>query len=181
MPFEHLEEKEAVKKAAMIEVNGYKFYTILADRVKDDGVRDVLKSLAKEEKKHLKVIEELFFPEAGFSEEIDEEEQGIEDHIERSGEADIFTWRVNVGGLIDALNDPKKALVLALDTERFSLKFFTGLSEKAESPEARKLYRELAEEERYHVARIEGLSELPGGLNPGGVLQDGLFRPTRHE
>ncbi|MFQ5441493.1 MAG: ferritin family protein [Thermodesulfobacteriota bacterium] len=157
MSFERLEEKEAVKKAAMIEVNGYKFYTLLADRIKDDGAREVLKSLAKEEEKHLKVIEELFFPDAGFSDEIDEEELGIEDHIERSGEADIFTWRINVGGLIEALDDPKKALVLALDTERFSVKFFTGLSEKAETPEAKKLYRELAEEERYHVARIEGL------------------------
>ncbi|GMR04165.1 MAG: hypothetical protein BMS9Abin23_0054 [Thermodesulfobacteriota bacterium] len=157
MPFEQLEEKEAVKKAALIEVNGYKFYTLLAGRVSDDGVRQVLKGLAKDEKKHLKVIEKMFFPDAGFSEEITDEELAIEENMEKSGEADIFTRRVNVEGLINAMDDPKKALILALDIERFSVKFFTSLSEAAETPEARELYNNLAEEERYHVAKIEGL------------------------
>ncbi len=83
MVFEHFEEKEAVKKAAMIEENGVRFYTLLSEKTQDEAARAVFKKLARDEKKHFKVVEEKFFPEAGYSEQITEEELALEEYIER--------------------------------------------------------------------------------------------------
>ncbi len=157
MGFEHFEEKEAVKIAARIEVNGLTFYTILADRVSDREVKAVLNDLARDEKKHLKVIEAKFFPRAGFGEQITDEEVAMEANLERSGEADIFTRHVNIEEVLNALGTPRKALELALEAEKYSVEFFTDLSKRAETEESRTIYEDLADEETRHVAKVEGL------------------------
>lgn len=158
MVFENIEEKEAVKRAALIEVNGYRFYTLLADRVEDTETKKVLLRLASDEKKHQRLIENRFFPEAGFSPEmITDEELVIEEYIDKSGVADIFSRRVDVDALVKVLDTTKKALILALDTERNSVEYFEALARMADGAEARGIYKELAEEERRHVGLIEGL------------------------
>src|SRR3972149_232310 len=98
--FEHYEEKEAVKTAALIEVNGYRFYKLLSEKTDNREAKAILKNLAGDELKHLKLIETKFFPEAGFSEQITEEEIEIEDFIEKEGRADIFAKRINVDDLV---------------------------------------------------------------------------------
>lgn len=155
--FEHLEEKEAVKTAALIEVNGYRFYKLLANRAESKEVKAAFKRLADDEKKHLKVIETMFFPEAGFSEQVTEEELEIEDYIEREGRADLFTRRINIDDLVASIDTQKKALMVALDTERHSVHFFKNLSAKSSTEEGRRIYEELAEEEMSHVSQIEAM------------------------
>ncbi len=155
--FEHVEEEEAVKMAAMIEENGLSFYTRMSELTKDEGARKVFKDLARDEKEHYRVIEEKFVPEVGFSEQITEEEIVLEEYIEKTGAADLFTKRIDVDALIGLLDTPRKALILALDTERYSVKLFSNLAEKSETEEARKLYEEIADEERTHVVKIEAL------------------------
>lgn len=157
MSYEHFEEKEAVKIAARIEVNGLTFYTILADRVKDRDVKAILNDLARDEKKHLRVIEAKFFPRAGFGEQITDEEVAMDASIERSGEADIFTRHVDIEEVINTLGTPEKALELALEAERYSVEFFTDLSKRAETADSRAIYEDLADEETRHVAKVEGL------------------------
>jgi rubrerythrin len=155
--FEHLEEKEAVKTAALIEVNGYRFYKLLADRTEKKEVKAIFKKLADDEKKHLKVIETMFFPEAGFTEQITEEEIEIEDYLEREGRADLFTRRINIDDLVASIDTQKKALMVALDTEKHSVHFFQHLSKKSSTEEGRRIYRELVEEEMSHVSQIEAM------------------------
>lgn len=155
--FEHLEEKEAVKTAALIEVNGYRFYKLLADRTENKEVKAIFKKLADDEKKHLKVIETMFFPEAGFTEQITEEEIEIEDYLEREGRADLFTRRINVDDLVASIDTQKKALMVALDTEKHSVHFFQHLLNRSSTEEGRHLYRELVEEEMSHVSQIEAM------------------------
>ncbi|MFQ5479741.1 MAG: ferritin family protein [Thermodesulfobacteriota bacterium] len=157
MSYEHFEEKEAVKIAALIETNGLKFYNILGGRVTDPEVKTIISNLARDEKQHLQVIEKMFFPRAGFTEQITDEEVAMEANIESSGQADIFTKHVNMEEVINALGTPVKALELALEAEKYSVTFFTELSEKAETQESRRLYEELADEEKRHVAKVEGI------------------------
>ncbi len=157
MSYEQFEEKEAVKISAVIEANGFKFYTILALRVSDPAVKSVLSDLARDEKKHLRIIEDKFFPKAGFNEQITDEEVAMEANIERSGQADIFTRHVDMEEIINVLETPLKALELALDAEKYSVVFFGELAEKAETPEARSIYEAFVEEETRHVAKVEGL------------------------
>lgn len=157
MAFEHLEEKEAVKRAAMIEENGVRFYTLLSEKTQDEEARAVFKKLARDEKKHFKVVEEKFFPEAGYSEQITEEELALEEYIEKTGAADIFTKRIDVDALVGLLDHPRKALMVALHTERYAVELFSNLAERSETDEGKKIYEELAEEERSHVSQIEAL------------------------
>jgi len=165
MVFEHYEETEAAMRAALIEVNGFRFYKMLANRVDTYEARDALLALARDEKRHLHRIENQFFPEAGFSiDQITDEELVIQEHIDKSGTADIFTRRIDINALFKVVDTPRKALILALDTERNSVKYFEGLAEKADSKEAKDIYLDLADEEKSHVALIEGLiAALPPG------------------
>jgi len=155
--FEHLEEKEAVKTAALIEVNGYRFYKLLAERAESKEAKAAFKKLADDEKKHLKTIETVFFHEAGFSDQVTEEEILIEDYIEREGRADLFARRINVDELVRSIDTHKKALMVALDTERHSVHLFQHLSNTSGTEEGRRIYMELAEEEMSHVSQIEAM------------------------
>lgn len=155
--FEHIEEKEAVKTAALIEVNGYMFYKLLAEKTPNREARAILKKLADDEKRHLKIIETKFFPEAGFRDQITEEEIEIEDYLEKEGRADMFTRRINMDELVRSLDDPKKALLLALETERHSVRYFESLSAFSQTEDGKRMYGELADEEKAHVSQIEAM------------------------
>ena len=158
MVFEHMEEKEAVEEAALFEKNGLKFYSLLFEKIKDQRIRKVLKMLLSDEKKHLKVIEEKYFPEAGFSsDEITEEEVEIEKYVKRLGVPDIFARRINIEKLVELIDGPKKALLIALDTELHAAEFFKKMADRATTEEGKKMYLKLSEEERTHAGHIEAL------------------------
>ncbi|MEE9613955.1 MAG: ferritin family protein [Thermodesulfobacteriota bacterium] len=155
--FEHIEEKEAVEKAALIEKNGFTFYSLLAAKTEDAEAAAVFKRLAKDEEKHLKIIEKKYFPEAGFGELITEEELEVEEYVRTRGVPDLFTRRIDIEKLVHAIDEPRKALLIALDAEVHSVEFFTKLAEKSSTEEGREICLELAEEERQHVEHIEEL------------------------
>ena len=157
MVFEHLEEKEAVEIASLIERNGFAFYSILADKVEDKTVKDVFKKLAKEEKRHINVLEKRYYPEAGFGEQITDEEIAIEDYVSRSTDPKIFTEEINVERLVHAIDSVKKAVILAIHTEKYASEYFEGMAEKATTKGGAEMYKELADEERGHVKVLEDI------------------------
>lgn len=157
MLFDHIEEKEAVIRAALIEQNGYKFYKMLADKTSSKEAKDLFKRFAHDEHRHLRIIENKYFPGVGFNDQITEEELQIEEYLEKSGSTDIFTKRINVEALVRIIDNPKKALLIALDTERGSVEYFGNLARRARTEEGRKLYGELVEEEKDHVSLLEAM------------------------
>lgn len=157
MLFDHIEEKEAVKTAALIEQNGYRFYTLLADKTEDIETKALFLKFANDELTHLKEVEREFFPDAGFTDEITDEEIAIEEYLKKTEAGDIFTKRIDVSALVAVLNEPRRALIVALDTEKHSVEYFEKLSRKCSTPGARDLYRQLMEEEKVHVSQIEEL------------------------
>ncbi len=160
MDFDHLEEKEAVKKAALIEENGYKFYSIMTDRSEDAETKAIFARLAADEVKHKKVIENRYFEEAGFGMHITEEELMLEDYLTRTHAGEIFTKRIDVEKLADMLDHPRKALDLALSTEKYSVSLFEGLAKNAKTEEGRQMYLNIAQEEKAHVELIESLLKV---------------------
>lgn len=157
MTFEHLEEKEAVEIASLIEKNGFAFYSILADKTEDKKIKAVFRKLAKDEKKHMKILEAKYYPEAGFGEQITDEEIAIEDYVSRSADPKIFTEEIDVGKLVHAVDSIKKAVILAIHTERYSAEYFEGMAKKASTQDGVKMYKELADEEREHVKVLEDI------------------------
>ncbi|HKZ45911.1 MAG TPA: ferritin family protein [Thermodesulfobacteriota bacterium] len=157
MVFEHLEEKEAVEIASLIERNGFAFYSILADKVEDKAVKDVFKRLAKEEKRHINALERRYYPEAGFGEQITDEEIAIEDYVSRSTDPKIFTEEINVEKLVHAIDSVKKAVILAIHTEKYASEYFEGMAKKARTKGGAEMYKELADEERGHAKELEDI------------------------
>ena len=157
MTFEHLEEKEAVEIASLIEKNGFAFYSILAEKTEDKTVKAAFKKLAQDEKKHMKVLEKKYYPEAGFGQVITDEEIAIEDYISRVADPKIFTEEIDVEKLIHVINNTKKAVMLAIHTEKYAAEYFEGMAKKASTKEGSAMYRELAGEERKHVKVLEGV------------------------
>ncbi|MBI3398377.1 MAG: ferritin family protein [Deltaproteobacteria bacterium] len=155
MAFEHLEEKEAVEIASLIEKNGFAFYSILADRAEDEAVKAVFKKLAKDEKRHMKILENKYYPEAGFGEQITDEEIAIEDYVLRTADPKIFTEEVNVEKLVHVIDSIKKAVILAIHTERYASEYFEDMAKKASTEDGAKMYKELADEERAHARELE--------------------------
>lgn len=155
MTFEHLEEKEAVEVAALIEKNGFAFYSLLSDRAEDTMMKAVFKKLAKDEKKHLKMFEKKYYPDAGFGEEITEEELAIEDYVARTADPKIFTEEMDVEKLVHAIDSMKKAVVLAIHTEKYASEYFEEMARKASTEEGADMYRKLAQEERGHAKELE--------------------------
>lgn len=157
MAFEKMEEIEAVKRAALIEENGYRFYTLLVAKIRHKEAKAVFKRLAKDELKHLKTIEKGFFPKAGLGDEITDEELAIEKNVPLAGQPDIFTKRIDIEALVRTIRSARNALITALYAERHSVEFFEDRANEAKTPQARRLYKELAEVEKEHVSTIEGL------------------------
>lgn len=157
MTFEHIEEKEAVEIASLIEKNGFAFYSILADKTEDKNIKTVLKKLAKDEKRHMKILENKYYPEAGFGEQITDEEIAIEDYVSRSTDPKIFTEEIDVKKLVHAIDSIKKAVMLALHTERYASEYFEGMAKKASTKEGAEMYKKLADEERTHVKELEAV------------------------
>lgn len=155
MVFEHLEEKEAVEIAALIEKNGFAFYSILANKTEDKTVKAIFNKLAKDEKRHMKILEKKYYPEAGFGEQITDEEIAIEDYIARTADPKIFTEEISIEKLIHAIDSIKKAIILAIHTERYASEYFEDMAKKASTKDGAKMYKELAEEERGHVRELE--------------------------
>ncbi|VAW34721.1 hypothetical protein MNBD_DELTA02-414 [hydrothermal vent metagenome] len=157
--FEKFEEQEAVKKSAMIEKNGFAFYSQLIEKFNDPKILEILKKLRDDEKKHLHTIENRYFKEVGFGDTITEEEVEVELYVENKGIPDLFTRNIDMKKLVASIDKPRQALELAMDTERHSVVFFENLAKEASTEEARHIYTALANEEKGHVEQIRVILE----------------------
>jgi rubrerythrin len=157
--FEHLEEKEAVKIASLIEKNGYAFYTHLAERAEDRDVKATLKKLASEETRHMKLLEDKYYPEAGFGDLITEEEIDIEEYVNKTTDPKVFTLNIDMERLVHTIDTVHKAILLAMHAERYAAEYFEGVAEKASTEDGKRIYKELADEERKHARELEALLE----------------------
>jgi len=102
--FEQFEEQEAVKKSAMIEKNGFAFYSQLIEKFSDAKILEILKKLRDDEKKHLETIENRYFKEVGFGDTITEEEVEVELYVEAKGVPDLFTRNIDMKKLIASID-----------------------------------------------------------------------------
>ncbi|HHL39459.1 MAG TPA: hypothetical protein ENJ37_03030 [Deltaproteobacteria bacterium] len=156
MPFEHTEELEAVKTAALIENNGMAFYSLLKERIDDPRISEVFSALASEEKGHLANIESSYYPRAGLGDAVTDEELDMEEYVKKAS-PDIFTRRISMERLVETIDNPRQAVIIALDAERYAAEYFTSMAEKSGSEAARSIWLDLAEEERGHARRLKAL------------------------
>lgn len=161
------EAVQALKRAAVTEWHGYRFYTTAADHAQDRRARDFFLGLAKDETEHMHIIlAELEALKAGrgwltyeeaVATPVDFDITGPNPFPEAAeGMEMLFPPVKEVNGVVDQVATDVAALELALQFEQRGYEMYTRQAESAEDPKAREAYEVLAKEENRHYTWIQG-------------------------
>jgi rubrerythrin len=154
---------EVVKIAEQMEQNAVRFYRKAAGMYDDPALGKLFSELAQWEKRHVQVFAEM-------------KDQFPEQVLEQGG---LDPERVNVSRLdvppavFDEHSDPAKELTgnetraevfnLALTKERYTIGYYTSLTEFALGPENIKVIRSILQEEKKHVRiLVQSLRQTTG-------------------
>ena len=136
--------------AIKMEQDAEKLYRGLAEKASTPGVKQIFTMLADDEQKHERAIEILKRKSGGhglddnFIPEVKTVFQNLKDHID-----DINLSK-------DQLDDYR----IALDIEKKGFEYFKEQFEKSESPEEKRLFKSIANQEMYHIKTVENLVEM---------------------
>jgi rubrerythrin len=130
---------QAVRKAFEIELGGHAFYERAARDAAEPELRELFGRFAAMEKEHMATLSKRYH--------ADLPEAGVELQLDRAA---IFA------GVDGRPEDPANLFRIAIAFEQRAVDFFTREGEQApEGSVERELYRELAAEEREHVALLD--------------------------
>jgi glutamate synthase (NADPH) small chain len=129
---------EAVRKAFEIELGGHAFYERAAREANDPQLQDLFGRFAEMEKEHMETLSKRYHAQLPAA--------AADFQLERAA---IFA------GIDRKPEDPANLFRIAIAFEQRAVEFFAREGERApEGSVERELYRELAAEEREHVALI---------------------------
>ena len=132
------EAMEAVRKAFEIELGGHAFYERASREAKDEELRELFGRFAAMEKEHMETLSKRYHAELP--------EPSADFQLDRAA---IFA------GVDRNPEDPANLFRIAIAFEQRAVDFFAREGERApEGSVERELYKELAAEEREHVALL---------------------------
>lgn len=145
-------ELEAYKIATKIEKDGIRFYENLCEGIKDEDVKDKMKLLLQEERKHLNLFEDRLY----------DVRQRVEDSFEEDDllsymEYGIFQPYQSIENMGEKIDDVKKALRLGIIVEEKSIKFYQVCNDNVFSSETKKELQGIIEEEKRHKTLFENM------------------------
>lgn len=145
------EIKEAVQQARKLEIDGADYYTQLAKSCESDAAARMFHSFAGDEKRHLKIVEDLA---EGVGVDVDSlpmPRDEIRTLFSEASETGAQTAR--------ATEDEKQAVSKAMQMETKSFKLYTDTAENAGDEATRRLFQRLAHEENQHYEMLENTLE----------------------
>jgi len=165
----HDDIREVLKKAYQIEVDGYTFYSMVADRAEKPAVRELFDKLARDEIQHKAFITNVM---GSF------EDKGIEAFNIQRRDPDL---RAFVGTIYTSAFKAKAenadfemgVLSVGMTLEQRAIEYFTGAAKHAVEAEVRDFYQFLADWEKGH---LEALQKLYGGVRED-FWAEGGFAP----
>jgi len=145
-------ELEAYKIATKIEKDGIRFYENLCEGIKDEDVKDKMKLLLQEERKHLNLFEDRLY----------DVRQRVEDSFEEDDllsymEYGIFQPYQSIENMGEKIDDVKKTLRLGIIVEEKSIKFYQVCNDNVFSSETKKELQGIIEEEKRHKTLFENM------------------------
>jgi len=161
--------REILRKAYQIEVDGYTFYSMAADRASKPAVQELFDKLARDEIQHKAYLQGVMGS---------YEDKGIEafnihrrDPDLQSFSSTIFTeeFKRQVHGAELELG----VLSIGMTLESNAIRYFSGAAENAAEEEVREFYQFLADWEQQH---LEALQSLYNGVRQD-FWSDGGFAP----
>jgi rubrerythrin len=142
-----------LRKAYQIEVDGYTFYSMVADRAKKPAVQELFDKLARDEVEHKAFIRDII---------KNYEEKGTAAfHIDRR---DVSLKEFTAAIFTDRFKEQAKgadfevgALSIGLTLEANAIKYFTTAAKNTEEKEVKDFYQFLAEWEQQHYDALQTL------------------------
>ena len=135
-------ELEIIKQAILNEIEGYEFYLMASNEVKDENAKEAFLSLANEEKSHIEWLKNLF----------DKIKNSDKDDLQLLFIRDAKSPNIYDWDKIDKSNMSQIMTIfgIALSKEKDSVKFYRESSNKLEDKETKDLFDELIKWEESH-------------------------------
>ncbi|HHI30197.1 MAG TPA: hypothetical protein ENL17_00605 [Candidatus Methanoperedenaceae archaeon] len=137
------ERIQALKTAIKLEEDGKAFYLKASEKTTQSFAKDMFKSLAEAENKHIKVVKTVY--------ERLKKERDWPKLVIPTGDpktATVFPEELSMSE--EELSESVKVLEIAIGMENESIKLYDGLTEKAVDPFEKRFYIVLSNEERDH-------------------------------
>jgi len=165
----HDDIREVLKKAYQIEVDGYTFYSMAADRAEKPAVQELFDKLARDEVQHKAYLQSVMGS---------YEDKGIEAFNIHRRDPDLkaFTNTIYTDGFKEQARGADfemGVLSIGMTLETRAIQYFTGAAKSASEDEVRDFYQFLADWEKGH---LEALQKLYGGVREDHWA-DGGFSP----
>jgi len=165
----HEDIREVLKKAYQIEVDGYTFYSMAADRAEKPAVQELFDKLARDEVQHKAYLQSVMGS---------YEDKGIEAFNIHRRDPDLkaFTNTIYTDGFKEQARGADfemGVLSIGMTLETRAIQYFTGAAKSASEDEVRDFYQFLADWEKGH---LEALQKLYGGVREDHWA-DGGFSP----
>lgn len=148
--------------ALQMEQEGKDLYLDIAEKSQDKGIKKIFGMLAADEEKHQAVILKM----RESSPEVEETEI-------LSKAKNVFSELRDKGDKIDTSEPQADLYRKARDIEDRSVKFYTEKAEEEKSPDKKKIFNALSEEEKKHLFLLDNLLEFVS--RPQTWLEDAEF------
>ena len=165
--------EEAIKGAIKLEIDGRKFFNHAADVSQHERGKKMFRFLAEEEVKHLETFSHLF-----------SRILGGEDWKKYIGSYDIQGEAPLVEKLKERMQREEgkgetEALSIGMQLEMDAIQFFQKAAMETEDPAAVKIFREIAEEEKFHYdllqAQHDSVTKSGNWLDSAEFQMDGKW------
>ncbi|MGD2175995.1 MAG: ferritin family protein [Candidatus Brocadiaceae bacterium] len=143
--------EDAIQRARKLEIDGAEFYTDLADKCSVPAGEQMFRSFAKDEKRHLQVVEDV-------SEGLGVEVADLP--MPRDEIRTLFAEkRETVEEPVEVSSDEQEAIRMAMEMESQSYSLYRESAARAEDEETRQLFERLSREENQHYEMLENTLE----------------------
>ena len=165
----HEDIREVLKKAYQIEVDGYTFYSMAADRAEKPAVQELFDKLARDEVQHKAYLQSVIGS---------YEDKGVEAFTIHRRDPDLkaFTDTIYTDAFKAQARDADfemGVLSIGMTLETRAIQYFTTAAKRASEDEVRDFYQFLADWEKSH---LDTLQKLYGGVRED-YWADGGFSP----
>ena len=153
-----LNNEELLEISLKLERDGKRFYTELAKTVQDPVLNDFFKLMAREEAQHEKQFKNLLDSKKGKKLGW-ENNSSLRDFIDREFQTDIFPSPEETLKELPSLGGIRKALDIAIESERIAGEFFQLLHASCNDIEIKTLLTILEKLEAEHLEKVLSLKK----------------------
>jgi len=145
--------REILRKAYQIEVDGYTFYSMAADRASKPAVQELFDKLARDEVQHKAYLQTVIgsYEEKGIA--------AFNVHL-RDPDLKTFTSTIFTDGFkqqAEGADFELGVLSIGMTLETNAITYFSGAAENTTEREVREFYEFLADWERQHLETLQAL------------------------